>query len=338
MIFLSGASGFLGAYILARLLKAGKYVRALKKPHSDMLTLNRAFQFTKTNLKLLETNTEWIESTSFEDDLSDIITPDIREIYHCAGLVSYDKKDKNALFRSNYILTQKLVNEALKKGISRFHYVSSIAALNRNVTEMIDESYPQSDLKGMSNYARSKLAGEWEVMRAYAEGLSGVIINPGLILGVGDFNRGSIRLIKQVIQGLKYYVKGMNGFVDVRDVADFFYSLAADPAFYGERYILVSENLRYKDIFEMIAKEMHIASPQKEASELLSRIIAKTEQWKSFLFGGRAFITDELVDIINSSYKYSNQKVRNTLKKDFIPLQESITDICTYVKTEHIEL
>jgi len=51
-----------------------------------------------------------------------------------------------------------------------------------------------------------------------AEGLNAVIVNPSVIIGPGDWNNGSPKIFSTVYNGLKFYPRGTNGFVDVNDV------------------------------------------------------------------------------------------------------------------------
>ena len=70
-----------------------------------------------------------------------------------------------------------------------------------------------------THYAISKYRGELEVWRGISEGLNAVILNPSTILGFGDWNDGSCALFKTVYNEFGWYSPGINGFVDVEDVA-----------------------------------------------------------------------------------------------------------------------
>ena len=54
-----------------------------------------------------------------------------------------------------------------------------------------------------SNYAISKYLSEQEVWRGIQEGLPAVIINPSVILGPGDWRKGSSKIFQKVWEGLK---------------------------------------------------------------------------------------------------------------------------------------
>ena len=66
----------------------------------------------------------------------------------------------------------------------------------------------------------SKYFSEQEVWRASQEGVDVVISNPSIILGPGDWNKGSSQIFQKIYNGLKFYTTGSTGYVDVVDVAN----------------------------------------------------------------------------------------------------------------------
>jgi len=51
-----------------------------------------------------------------------------------------------------------------------------------------------------------------------AEGLEAVIVNPSIIIGPGVRGKGSMAMFDKIAKGLKFYTRGVTGYVDVRDV------------------------------------------------------------------------------------------------------------------------
>ena len=64
--------------------------------------------------------------------------------------------------------------------------------------------------------------------------------------------------------GLKFYSTGVNGFIDVNDVAEIMIHLMKGNHS-GERFILSTENISYKQFFEWMAEAMIIAPPKIKA-------------------------------------------------------------------------
>ena len=124
------------------------------------------------------------------------------------------------MMTANIAGTTNLVNVAIQKKVNNFCHVSSIAAIGRADNDKpIDENTIWKASKRNSNYAVSKYGAEREVWRGMEEGLNAVIVNPSILLGPGELNSGTGKLISTVLNGLKFYTTGTNGYVDVRDVA-----------------------------------------------------------------------------------------------------------------------
>lgn len=57
------------------------------------------------------------------------------------------------------------------------------------------------------------------MQRGMVEGLRAVIVNPSVVIGEGDMNSSSSRLVAYAMHRRVFYTKGVKGYVDVRDVA-----------------------------------------------------------------------------------------------------------------------
>ena len=113
----------------------------------------------------------------------------VTHVYHCAGLVSFSKRDYAKLFTINVEATANLVNAAIAAGVQKFVHVSSVAALGRIREQApITEKMNWTPATSNSRYGETKFLGEMEVWRGVAEGLKAVIVNPTIILGAGDWD------------------------------------------------------------------------------------------------------------------------------------------------------
>ena len=88
-----------------------------------------------------------------------------------------------------------------------------------------------------------------EVWRGIGEGLPAVIVNPGTMLGYGDWNNTSCAIFRSVYNEFPWYTEGINGFVDVRDTARIIVRLLQTDI-NGERYILNGDNWSWRQLFE----------------------------------------------------------------------------------------
>src|SRR5699024_1244299 len=97
----------------------------------------------------------------------------VSHVYHCAGLVSFDVRDKNKLRKINIEGTANVVNLALAKQVKKLCHVSSVAALGSELNgKPITERSPRDNAKPHSYYGISKFGAETEVWRDSQEGLT----------------------------------------------------------------------------------------------------------------------------------------------------------------------
>ncbi len=324
MILVTGGTGFLGAHLLYRLSLTETEIKAIKRKNSSTTLVEKIFSFYTRDVKPLLKKITWVEA-----DILDVVSletafENVDYLYHTAALVSFDPGDKEKIFETNVEGTANVVNAALTQGIKKLCYVSSIAALGRAGNNGItDENSPWNKDVDISNYSLSKYQAELEVWRGIAEGLKAVIVNPSVILGPGDWNKGSSKLFKTVYKGLKVYTKGVNGYIDVNDVAKAMIWLMKSNV-EAERFVLNSENVSYKRLFEMMANALKVPPPKIKASPLVSEITWRTLKVLSFFTGNTPFITKETARTANSFHRYSSEKYLSLSKQNFLSVQESV--------------
>ena len=323
MAFITGTTGLLGSHLALHLLKQGEEVYALKRPQSNLNSIQEIFSFYKA--KELFNKIQWLEGDIMDLFLMDEIIKDNKEVYHTAAFVSFNKKDHQKILDININGTHNII-EACIKNNARLVYTSSIASLGRGIInkKTTETDYRDSSYKS-SVYSMSKFIAEQEVWRGIAEGLNAVIINPSVILGPGDWTKSSTQLFKTVHQGLRFYTQGSNGYVDVRDVAEIMFRLMHSDIRY-ERFVLSSENVSYKDLFEMMAKSLQVKAPDILASKWVSEIAWRLLAIWSMFSGKSPLITKETSDSANSYYQYSSQKIKAQLGYTFIPIMDSINN------------
>lgn len=330
MVFVTGGTGFLGAHLIYHLLKSGEKVRALKRVSSHLDLFNRIFSFYPDTTEELKNSIEWVEGDILDVLFLNEALQDITKIYHSAAVVSFQPADKHKMMTANIEGTSNLVNAAIQKKVNNFCHVSSIAAIGRADNDKpIDENTIWKASKRNSNYAVSKYGAEREVWRGMEEGLNAVIINPSILLGPGELNSGTGKLISTVLNGLKFYTTGTNGYVDVRDVAQVMIELV-DKNITGERFVVSAENLKYGVIFSEIAKNLNKPAPAYKAKTWMGEAMWRYEHLKGKITGTKPLITRETATTARNHYIYSNAKLINAINYRFLPVSQSIKDSCEY--------
>jgi dihydroflavonol-4-reductase len=101
----------------------------------------------------------------------------------------------------------------------------------------------------------------------------------------------------------------------------------------NENFILVSENLSFKDFQLKVAKALNVNAPQKEAKPWLLNIVWRLDWLNHKLFGKRRVLSKQSAKSAISVTKYDNSKISNTLNFEFKPIENSINEVSSlYLK------
>jgi dihydroflavonol-4-reductase len=298
MILVTGASGFLGRHLVGHLAEQGLKLRALyyRNPPTGPLANNPLVEWRACDL---------LDVFDVEEAMKDI-----REVYHCAAIVSFHPSEKERVLHFNVTGTAHIVNEALSTGIRKLVYVSSVGALGRSEskTKPITEDTEWEESRYNSRYALSKYLAELEVWRGMGEGLQAAIVNPGIILGEGNWEEGSARLMKVVNQEFPFYTLGINSFVDVKDVVQAMVNIM-ESEIHSERFILSAGNYSYKDIFTLMAEYLGKRPPYIRAGTLLTGMVWRWSLFRSKIFNHTITVTRETARTARKQAIYRNDKL-----------------------------
>jgi nucleoside-diphosphate-sugar epimerase len=241
--------------------------------------------------------------------------------------VSFDARDYQEMQLINVRVTADLVNLSLDHNIQKFCFVSSIAALGRSkVGETLDENAVWKHSPYNSRYGMSKFLGEQEVWRGMAEGLSAVIVNPGMILGSGRWTEGTSRFFSLIDSGFPFIPDGAATWVDVRDVVKAMHHLMISDI-HSQRFILVAGIQSYNDFFTTVAGALEKKINWISIPSFIQSLILPFAWLLSRLSGKRAFITRESLRLSKNSFFYKTDKsltIPGFIK--YLPVQQSILD------------
>lgn len=319
MILVTGGTGFLGAYIIKHLVEKGYAVRAIRR-HNRLPSFIHKEIFNKV---------EWMDG-----DILDIISlqdamEGVDTVIHAAAIVSFSKRDQKRMYQVNVVGTANVVNMALEKNVKRFVHISSIAAIGRKGDGgHVNEEKKWEESKVNTHYAKSKYKSELEVWRGMGEGLNAVILNPSTILGYGDWNHGSSAIFKNVYKEFKWYTSGLNGFVDVNDVAAATIILM-ESDISEERFIINGDHWHFRKLMDTMAENFKKKKPAREASPFLLSIAWRIEKAKSFLTGKKPLLTKESAKVAVSKTYFENEKFLRAFPNfSFTPLDETVQKAC----------
>ncbi|WP_276479771.1 NAD-dependent epimerase/dehydratase family protein [Paraflavitalea pollutisoli] len=318
-VLVTGGTGFLGAYIIQDLIGKGYSVRALRRSRK------LPFYIPATILDRVE----WVDGDVLDIVSLDEAMEEVDAVIHAAAKVSFDPKEKRDLFHINIDGTANMINVALEKEVSRFVHISSVAALGRTASgDHVTEEKKWQHSKLNTQYAISKYHAEREVWRGMGEGLNVLVLNPSTILGYGDWNTSSCAIFKNSFKEFPWYTNGINGFVDVNDVARAAV-LLMESEIRAERFIVNGENWSFRQLLETIAGGFQKKLPGKEATPFLGELAWRMEKFKSFFSGQKPLLTQQSARVAQSRTYFDNSKLLKALPGfSFTPLSQSIQQAC----------
>lgn len=334
MILVTGGTGLVGSHLLLHLLNKGQTVRAIHRKGSDLERVEEILSYYDPNSSELFRKIQWVEADLNSIPALESAFEDITQVYHCAAFISFDPNDFDRLQKINEGGTANIANLCIAKKVHKLCYVSSIAAIGKSFGEKIATEENEWNFENANVYALTKHAAEIEVWRASQEGVPVVIINPGVILGPGFWNRGSGVLFKIASKGPSFYPPGGTGFITVNDVAKIMIQLM-ESEIQGERFIAVDKNLTYKEILSNIAREFGRPTPKNGLKFWQLGILWRLDWIWSLLTRSRRRLTKQGVESLKNHEKYSNKKVCHTLNFEFELMAESIYFYCNRFKQEH---
>jgi nucleoside-diphosphate-sugar epimerase len=254
-ILITGATGLFGSYL------ARKFAM-----HHEVFCLKREGQ----GYGLLEDyfgQVHWREGDVLDPISIEEAIEDMDVVIHAAGKVSFHPKDSEDLNKVNVEGTTNVVNAMLGKGVGKLIHVSSVSALGRTAegkTCNEETAWVESNLN--TPYAVSKYQAELEVWRGAMEGLQVMVLLPSVILGKLSDARSSTQVYEYVLEGSRYFPPGSINYIDIRDAVDITYALF-EKGLWGEKFILNTESIPYRDFFVKMAEAAGKKPPTKPVND-----------------------------------------------------------------------
>lgn len=320
MILVTGGTGLVGFHLLLQLSEEKEAIRAIYRTEKKLQQVKNLFS-NENKLAAFE-KIDWVQADILDIPALENAFADISYVYHCAALVSFDPNDEDKLYQNNIIGTANVINISLSNNVKKLCYVSSISALG-NGTEhnlIVNEETERNSEAVRSDYSISKFGAEMEVWRGFQEGLDVVIVNPGVIFGNGFPKEGSSFFIKNIKDGQSFYTLGKLGIVAVEDVVKAMTTLMKSTIS-GERFVLVAEDVTYKELFDRIADNLQVKKPKYLVKKWQTKVASIFEFIFSKLFFRKRILTKATINSLYNLEIHDSSKVKKAINFEFLDMK-----------------
>lgn len=328
MILVTGGTGLVGSHLLYKLLQTNDRVKAIYRREHKLELVKKVFSYYTPDFESVYNKIEWIYADITDIPSLEVAFKDVEYVYHCAAFVSFEPDKYHQLRKINIEGTANVVNFCISNSVKKLCYISSIAAIghHQNSQQLITEDTNWNQEDDNSVYAITKYGAEIEVWRGTQEGVDAVILNPGIIIGPGFWNSGgSSSLIKKIYKGMPYYTLGVTGYVDVNDVVSTMLQLMQSDI-KNERFIVVSENLSFKELQDLTTSALGVKPVTREATSFILAIGWRLDWLNHFLTRKRRRLSKQMTRSAKSITKYDASKLKNALGITFKPMRDSINE------------
>ncbi len=324
-ILVTGANGYIAKHIILELCKKKYTVRGTLRDLSFSSIIKNDIE---EHLKS-EINIDFYKASLNTDSGWDDAIDGCDVILHTASPFPAKKpKDEKDLINPAKQGTLRVLNSALKKGVSRVVLTSSNAAVydgNKHITEFDEENWTNINSKGVSAYTKSKTIAEkaaWDFVLKNPS-IKFSTINPVLVWGPGIGNHlssASLIICKMLMKKEMPMIPRMKvPLVDVRDVAKAHVESIENEKTIGKRFLLCENTHWMKDI-TLKMKDIGYNAPTMVAPDFLIKFLSNFDS-----------TLKEASSKLGYDYYIKNKQAKNILNFNPIKIEKTIEDTCKYL-------
>jgi len=294
----TGANGLIGANLVRELIANGHKVRVFVRRSSNLKSLEG-----------LEVETAYGDVLDIESLVQAAKGCDV--VFHTAAVFSYWGNASGELENIAVDGTLNVIGAAKQAGVKRVVFTSSSVVMGSDTRPIIRDETFDLDEKDPPPYAQAKVSQEQAAFEcAAAAGVNLIAVCPTMSIGPHGYRLGPSNgvIISYLDDKFKNTFSGGCNIVSVHDIAKG-HVIAAEKGMPGERYILGSENLEWREIHKMISDLCGIPGPLVHINHTNSYLVAAGHELAARLTGKPTLSTREQAKMVGRYYWYDHSKI-----------------------------
>lgn len=311
----TGATGFIGARVADLLVQRGDEVRVTAHEGSRLEALD--------GLDVKSVRADVLDRRAVRRAMRGV-----DRVFHLAGTTRLDAP-RGLIFSLNVQGTKIVLEEALRAGVERVVYTSSVAAIGPAPPgQSADENAPWEAGRYGLAYLDAKHEAEVTALRLLGRGLPVVIVNPAHVLGAGDPGRSSTSLVRRfMLRQIPAYVDGTLNVVGVQDVAAG-HLLADEHGVVGERYILGNRNFTMDRLFADLGRLSGVEPPAVKLPVSVALAMAGAGR----RFAPNAFPSPVEIRAASLNWAFVSRKAKRELGWKTSPHEDCLEETVTWYR------
>jgi nucleoside-diphosphate-sugar epimerase len=323
-ILVTGATGCLGSNVVHRLVRDGHRVIAFV-PYGEELGRLRALR------------------REIEVRHGDVRNPaDVAaamhgatQLYNVAGIAVPSNRLERLMWEVNVYGVHNVMSAAVRAGVRRAVHVSSTAAIGYPPNDIVaSETFDPEDSVTDNAYSRTKRTGEQIALSFNGDALEVVLVNPSAVIAPGGDKRfGWSGVIDVAVRGLlRAMPAGASSFCSAADLVNGVLG-AMERGKPGERYILSSQNLSYRELGTLVADAVGAARPRVTVPTWVLRLLAALNE-RTMPRGRVSVLVPENVDLMTRSLFYDPSKAVRELGLTQTPVAVAVAQVNEWIQAE----
>jgi dihydroflavonol-4-reductase len=320
IILITGASGFVGSAIAITARRAGYRVRVLVRAASPRGNIQPGDNVVIGDIR---------DRASLVEALRGV-----RHLIHAAADYRLWSRTPSEIITTNAEGTRCVMEEALRAGVERIVYTSSVATIALRDDTPADERSPLAEQDAIGAYKKSKVIAERLVEdMVQRQRLPAVIVNPSTPIGPRDVKPTPTgRIIVEAASGrMPAFVDTGLNMVHVDDVAAGHLAALARGTI-GERYILGGENVYLRDMLAEIARVVGRKPPRVRLPIAPLYPLAVVAEGVGLITGREPFLTLDGLRMAGHHMFFNDAKARRELGYSTRPYREGIADAIAWFR------